>query len=223
MSPWDLTVCIFAKVPERGQVKTRLARTEGDERATQLATAFWRDTNLLAGRAALELPNTRVVNVLAGDLSLATKNEALGEVWLQGEGSLGDRLERNLHRALTDSKAVIALGTDSPGLPFDLLLEAAVRLRADDAVIGPAADGGYYLLGLRTCPDGLLDGVQWSTSETRRQTCERLTACGLGWLLLGEWFDVDTQSDLDRLRGLLRNGDAVAPHTRLVLGMDDAR
>lgn len=75
----------------------------------------------------------------------------------QGEGDLGSRLENALRRALAGGKpAAIVIGTDSPDLPAELLDAARAALKDADAVLGPSADGGFYLIGLRSCPEGLL-------------------------------------------------------------------
>lgn len=214
---WRLTICIFAKVPEPGQVKTRLAQAVGNTRATELARAFWDDTKLLANQAAMTIPGTRVVNVLSGDLQQANCNNM--EVWPQGEGTLGERLERNLRRALEGSVSVIALGTDSPGLPLDRIIDAAKRLESHDAVIGPATDGGYYLLGLRKCPLSLLNDIEWSSPQTMNQTMARLIAFRCSHSVIEEWFDVDTHADLEQLTTLLKQHLIDAPNTQAALGL----
>ena len=141
------------------------------------------------------------------------------EVWPQGEGDLGARLERILRRALKESAHAVAIGTDSPGLPLALLEEARSALEAHDAVVGPADDGGFYLLGLNRCPEGLLAGLPWSAENTRARTLSRLEERGLTVQLLAPWFDVDVAADLERLRSLLAEGAIRAPATAHLLGL----
>jgi glycosyltransferase A (GT-A) superfamily protein (DUF2064 family) len=98
------------------------------------------------------------------------------------------------------------------------LLEAGRdALGRADAVIGPADDGGFYLLGLRTCPERLLAGLPWSAPDTFARTIERLRERGLRVEVLERWFDVDRPEDLDRLRALIQRGEIHAPSTARLL------
>jgi rSAM/selenodomain-associated transferase 1 len=207
-----ITVCVFARPPVPGQTKTRLARTVGDERAAALAAAFLADTWALV----TSLPWARPVIASTGAMPDGLVPGA--SVWPQGDGTLDQRIERILGRALAEVPGgAIALGADSPGLPRALLDEAHARLRAGDAVIGPADDGGFYLLGLRRCPPGLLAGVPWSCAETCAAVERRLAQHRLPVATLGRWFDVDHGDDLARLRVLLAADPARAPATAAVL------
>lgn len=203
-------VCVFAKPPIPGQVKTRLAVRFGDVEAARLAEAFLSDT--LASVASLKW----VRAVIASTAVMPSRFNSCG-VWLQGDGDLGVRLERILSRALGHAPAAIALGADSPGLPVRFLDEACARLQHFDAVLGPCDDGGFYLLGLRTCPPGLLDGIHWSAATTWSETRQRLRSAGLSLTILPAWFDIDRPEDLDRLEQLLDAGAVNFPVTAAVL------
>src|SRR5206468_1742222 len=135
-----------------------LALSIGPEQATALATAFLQDTVDLAR----SMPWAHVI--LAADTSML--NFPGLDVWSQGEGDLGTRMERILARALKRHPFAIALGSDSPGMPSCLLENSRTALRTHDSVLGPADDGGFYLLGLRACPAGLLENLSWSRPET---------------------------------------------------------
>ncbi len=142
----------------------------------------------------------------------------IGAAWPQAEGDLGARLENALGRALGGgAAAAIAIGTDSPGLPAERLDAARTALDDADAVLGPAADGGFYLIGLRSCPVGLLADLPWSSGETFDRTRERLIARGLRVEVLPAWFDVDQPEDLESLRSRLDRGELVAPATARAL------
>ena len=143
-------------------------------------------------------------------------------VWLQGEGPLDARLERILGRALQTAPAAIALGADSPGLPRALLDLAALHLMRGQPVIGPADDGGFYLLGLPTCPPGLLADIPWSAPDTCAATVARLTARGMPPAVLPPWFDVDRAEDLPRLRAWLTSDPTRAPTTAAALREPDS-
>lgn len=200
-------ICIFAKPPVAGQVKTRLAAALGPARAADLARAFLDDT--IAAVTALPWAQA----------ALATTEpvEARLPLLLQGEGDLGARIERVLRAALEGAAFAIAIGADAPALPARLLEGARAALNDADAVIGPADDGGFYLLGLRACPEGLLSDLPWSSSDTYTRTLERLRSRGLRVEVLERWFDVDRVEDLDRLRDALRNGEIDAPRTARLL------
>ena len=117
----------------------------------------------------------------------------------------------------------VAIGTDSPGLPPRLLDAAGRALATADAVIGPCEDGGFYLLGLTRCPPGILADLPWSATDTFARTVARLREHGLEAEVLPPWFDVDTASDLPRLRGLLSRGEIEAPETDRALRAIDLR
>lgn len=209
-----LPVLVFAKPPRAGEAKTRLAPALGEETAAELAGAFFRDT--WSGLEALEWAEPVLVTTEPG--APEWSGARARRVWEQGEGDLGARLTRGLERALKTAPAALAIGADSPGLPLAALDDARRGLETNDAVVGPAADGGFYLLGLRRLPDGLLEDLPWSAPETFERTCARLLERGLSVHVCPSWFDVDRPEDLDRLRRLLLRGDALAPATSGVLG-----
>jgi rSAM/selenodomain-associated transferase 1 len=213
-----IAVCVFAKPSRPGLVKTRLAPRVGAEGAARLARAFLEDTWRALGalRWARRILATTEIDgsepVVRG-----------GQVWLQGTGDLGDRLARVLRRALRSSAGAIALGSDSPGLPRMLLEQARAQLRSHDAVLGPCADGGFYLLGLSRCPPGLLRGLRWSAPDTFERTRARLEERGLTTAVLPPWFDVDRPGDLARLSRLISRRAVTAPRTARVLAQSRRR
>lgn len=207
------TICVFAKAPVPGQVKTRLAASVGEPFAALLARAFLEDTWSAVQRLDW------AERVLATTSAAPEDFGFLGEVepWLQGEGDLGARLEHIARRALEASERVLMIGADSPGLPVRFLEQARDALAEADAVLGPADDGGFYLVGLRRCPRGLFEELPWSAPTTCAATRARLASHDLTVALLSPWFDVDTPLDLARLRGLLAQGQVHAPATERVL------
>ena len=202
-----MRVCIFAKPPVAGEVKTRLAVSLGPRVAARLARAFLDDTI----DAVRSLP--------WADCVLATTAPFGCElpILLQGEGDLGARIEQVLRAALVQSPSALAIGADAPALPARLLEGARAALGRADAVLGPAEDGGFYLLGLNRCPKGLLADLPWSSPETCLRTAQRLREHGFRVEELEPWFDVDRPADLDRLRREIERGGIVAPRTALVL------
>ncbi len=208
------TVCIFTRPPVAGRTKTRLIDAFGPEGARDLALASFLDTLELvrrahAGRLVVALSESGELPGLAPEVPL----------WQQGEGDLGDRMTRMARQALAvDPAWVVIVGSDSPGLAPEILKQAIVTLeQGAPAVLGPADDGGYYLLGLRRCPERLLRGLEWSTSQTARLTLERLRQHQFEIHLLPPWFDIDRPEDVERLEGLLARGEATARSTAQVL------
>lgn len=181
---------VFAKPPLPGVAKTRLAADLGADAAAALARAFLRDT-WTAARA------------LAWEPVLLTTDPAADHgidapVRDQGPGDLGARLERATRAALVDHDAAVALGADSPGIPLARYREVAAALERADAALGPTDDGGFWTLGLRRCPEGLLRGLPWSAGDTFVRTLARLA--DLRPAVLSAWWDVDRAADLDRFR-----------------------
>ena len=209
----DTCVCIFIKPPLAGKVKTRLIPTVGAEGAAALAESFFRDTWNCVEALSWAVP----IVACTGSLSPKILPQPDTQVWLQGEGDLGARIERILTRALTEARFAMALGADSPGIPSSLLEGAHEALRSADAVLGPCDDGGFYLLGVRRCPPGLLTGIPWSQSTTFALTLDRLNRLGMKSTVLDPWYDVDGPEDLDRLRSDVARGAIAAPHTARVL------
>ena len=204
-------VCIFAKPPVAGTVKTRLIPAVGAERAADLAEAFLQDTLAVVqkfGRAEV---------VIAATAPFAREYMRNHPMWIQPAGDLGVRMEAILRRALVKHQMAFAVGADSPGLPVICLDHARSRLASYDVVLGPSSDGGFYLIGVKHCPRGLLSGIEWSKPTTRQQTISRLRQQGLSVALLPGWFDVDTVVELARLESLVAERLIDCPHTEAVL------
>jgi uncharacterized protein len=213
----EATICVFAKPPRAGEVKTRLAAAIGAAQAAALARAFLEDTWV----AASVPPWARTVLASTEPSAVELAGWRRGHIWPQGTGDLGERLERVLRRALRESPMALAIGTDTPGLPPALLFEARSALRGADAVLGPCEDGGFYLLGLRRCPPELLRDLPWSSADTFQRTATRLRARGLRTAVISPWFDVDRPEDLECLRALVARGELHAPRTaRALLALD---
>ncbi len=205
-----IPICIFAKPPVPGQVKTRLAQSIGPAQSAKLAAAMLRDVWSVVATLPEAIPVLAASD--AGDFAIDVPAE---KVWLQQPGDLGLRIECILQRALETTPAAIALGADTPLVTAVHLAEAFDCLKSEDAVIGPCDDGGFYLLGVRRCPPGLLAGINWSTEHTLRETELRLRAHGMNAARIPTLSDVDTVADLQRLCSELRSSPLeLAPQTR---------
>lgn len=190
------------KAPRSGYVKTRLGRQVGFDQATRIYRA-------MAERQLRSVPEIFRIEVHYAPRGAAAEMRAwLGANYrycVQSGGDLGQRLARAFARGFRrGGTEIIAIGADCPGLDGDCLTEAARRLRKSDVVLGPAADGGYYLIGLRRPAPHLFDRIAWSSENVLRQTLDRVAASGLSCELLSVKEDID---DLESLRRHL-DGDA---------------
>jgi hypothetical protein len=204
-----IPVCIFSKPPIAGEVKTRLIPALRSSAAAELAGAMLLD----AWSTVMRSPGFRPIlaTTRPGDFPVRAPAE---DIWLQGEGDLGQRIERILTRALLDAKAAVALGADSPALTPTHLAAALASLELHDAAIGPASDGGFYLLAIRKCHPNLFCDLPWSNSKTRQALRARLEQFRWSIAELEPLFDVDTPADLEKLDEFLIANPSLAPASR---------
>lgn len=189
-------IVIFAKAPVPGRVKTRLIPALGEAGAARLAQRMLTDTidhALSAGLASVELCATPHPD----DPQWAGHLPAGVQLSEQGPGDLGQRLAAAAGRTVDNGERVLLIGTDCPELDGKRLAEAAAQLERHDAIIHPARDGGYVLLGLARTDASLFGGVAWSTDTVAATTIARMRA--LGWsLFIGDTLrDIDEPADLD--------------------------
>ncbi len=192
----ETRIVIFAKAPVPGSAKTRLIPRLGDVGAARLAKRMLDDTvshALGAGLGIPELCATPAPDDAAWACHLPTGVRHSD----QGPGDLGQRLEAAAKRVIGAGEQVLLIGTDCPELDSERLVEAAAQLDHHDAVICPAHDGGYVLLGLKNTDPSLFDDIAWSSDSVAPTTIARIKA--LGWsLFVGETMqDIDEPADLD--------------------------
>ncbi|MDR3042782.1 MAG: TIGR04282 family arsenosugar biosynthesis glycosyltransferase [Desulfovibrio sp.] len=219
----DTCVLFFVKYPEPGAVKTRLASVMGAEAAAAMYRHFVQDmlAELVQVKADLRIccdagkPDVSnspdAPNSPGAQDALATYKAWLGPQHAY-QPQLGADLGARMCTALADAYAagyerVVVLGSDIPDFPHELAQKALDDLDLHDAVIGPAFDGGYYLIGFRRDRflPGVFDGVEWSGASVYAATMERLEAARLDVVRLPEWNDVDTMWDLNVLYRTNRN------------------
>jgi hypothetical protein len=208
-------VCVFAKPPRPGESKTRIGHAFGDLFAARLASALLADTWALVKSLPWARP---ILATTTSDVSLFGL-EGPVELWPQGTGDLGARMERVLARAVSESGRGIVIGADLPGLPLDRLIGARTALESHDAVLGPARDGGFYLIGMRMVPGGVLAELPWSAADTLARTEQRFGALGVRATRLSPWFDVDRPEDVPIALSFLEASPLRAPKTLQVLRM----
>lgn len=205
MPPLPCQLLVLAKEPVPGRVKTRLGPGLTPHEAADVARAALADT--LAAVDAT--PVARRVLVLDGAASfpVPTGMDVLAQ---RGDG-LGARLEAAFADAATGSPLPLLLvGMDTPQVTPALLTAAVRALLAADAVLGLAADGGWWALGLARAVPGAFDGVAMSTATTGAEQAARLAALGLSPVALPVLRDVDTPADLAAVLPLLAPGSALS-------------
>jgi rSAM/selenodomain-associated transferase 1 len=208
---------LFAKWPRAGAVKTRLGAVTSPEWAAEVARAFLLD---LTARLA-EVGDRRLLVFAPPDAGplfaeVVDRSFALAP---QEDGDLGHRLSAFFrHQFAVGAESVVVVGSDSPTLPATHVEQAFAELRRADLVLGPATDGGYYLVGCAHRAPPIFDGIAWGGTGVLAETIARLAdpACRLA--LLPPWYDVDTLDDWRMLCGhvaaLRRAGlDPGVPHT----------
>jgi rSAM/selenodomain-associated transferase 1 len=175
-------------------VKTRLAATVGDEEALHIYRLLVEKTRL----AVLGLPEVRRRVLYSAFVPEQDEWDALFfEKKIQSAGELGQRMSEAFREAFAQgAERAVIVGTDCPELSPDVLAEAfgALRNRVP-VVVGPALDGGYYLLGMSAFFPELFDGIDWSTDRVLAQTLQRAQALGKAYHLLPPLRDVDTEED----------------------------
>jgi len=196
---------VFARLPERGRVKTRLARDIGDERALMLYEAMLRDTLQSIGGPNADLE----IEVMWAPTSAANGDalrRAFGDrpLAMQTGTTLGDRLSMAFserfffHRTMK----IVAIGVDDPSLDRQLLDHAFGLLDSCEWVLGPATDGGYYLIGCRAAAfnsEAFMD-IDWGTSSVFAATLAKIREWNATVALLPERRDIDEGEDLRAYR-----------------------
>jgi rSAM/selenodomain-associated transferase 1 len=212
--PDQRCVVLFTKPARPGEVKTRLIGDLTPGQAAALHEAFLAD---LVGRLSEGSFSLLVAWAASAEEPVPAEP---GPGFRQRGGDLGERLHHGLERAAREHELVVAVGSDHPELPVERV-EAAFELLAGgcDVVLGPAEDGGYYLIGLRRQSlDGrLFAGIDWSTDRVLAQTRLRCRSLGLEVGLLPPGADVDTPDDLRRLVRRLTGTRLDCPATRTLL------
>lgn len=195
----NLALLTVVKFPEPGKVKTRLAAEIGDELAAEVYRYFIAQTFACVKSVTEARPF-----VAFTPKEKAAEFQRLfpgGQHWFAQINSpdFGVRLRHAMQTVLQQNyQRVITIGSDSPSLPPAYLKEAAEALTTHDLVLGPAEDGGYYLMGLKSAPAELFEGIAWSTEKVLQQTLAAAQRLGLRVHLLPEWYDVDDLPALHR-------------------------
>lgn len=186
---------IFTKNPEKGEVKTRLARSVGEEKALEVYETLREHTARVTEGVDAERMVCYSRFIPSSDLFLTEKNFS--------EVQKGDDLGERMFHAIEDGFEagfghIVLIGTDCYELSREILNEAFCALERYDAVIGPASDGGFYLIGLNRVLPELFLGRQWSTPYVFRETTTILHRFAIEYECLPELSDIDTFDDLKK-------------------------
>jgi rSAM/selenodomain-associated transferase 1 len=195
---------VFTRTPLPGRVKTRLIPAIGAERAANLHRAMlWRTvaTAVESGVGPVGL----WCNPATEHPYIAEIQREFGlDVHLQTGADLGESMHLALRSQPDDAPGAVLVGTDCPFLEVqDLQLAASALREGDDAVIGPAEDGGYYLIGVRQSDMAVFSGVQWGSEQVLAVTLQKFRDLGWRWRELATRRDVDRPADLAALSDLL--------------------
>jgi rSAM/selenodomain-associated transferase 1 len=198
-------VIVFAKAPRPGQAKTRLIPALGEQGAAQLAERLLQLTLEHALGAAIGPVELCVTPDRHHRAFVAASSRLALSITEQGDGDLGQRMARALERSLATQPRALLIGTDAPGLDAAYLRDAARALDHADAVFGPAADGGYALVGLKHPAPALFAAMRWSHARVMADTRKRIIDLGLRHVELAVLHDVDEPADLVHLPDSLRS------------------
>jgi hypothetical protein len=191
-------IVLFCKYPEPGSVKTRLIAQLGAEAAARLQTEMavhvldWMRACSKMRGCGVELrylgaDEAGMRGIFGGGVSYRE----------QGTGDFGDRIARAFTHGFHDKvKRILAIGADCPTVTAQVIADALDALKTHDAVVGPATDGGYYLIGLRQKAKFLFEDMAWGTSEVLEKTLHRIQSNRLSLRLLEPMSDVDRPEDL---------------------------
>jgi rSAM/selenodomain-associated transferase 1 len=214
-APPPQRLLVFARLPERGRVKTRLASDLGDDRALAVYEAMLRDVLRSIG-ASSDGTEVEVLWAPSEHANGETLRRSFGDhtLAMQTGDTLGDRLamafsERFFfHRTMK----IIAIGVDDPRLTRELVDHAFALLDSCEWVVGPATDGGYYLIGCRAASydTEIFTDIAWGTGEVLARTLERIKSWGSTVATLPPRSDLDVIDDLRRFASEGGNGEVGA-------------
>jgi rSAM/selenodomain-associated transferase 1 len=201
---------VFTRAPRAGKVKTRLIPQLGAQGAADFHACLIHHCLRTVSRAGL-CPVELWCAPSHHDPFFQHCREHYGvELYDQAEGELGERMHAALGSALARAESAVLIGTDIPTIEAGDLDEAFQAMQqGKDAVVGPARDGGYYLVGLKQPSRRLFEGIPWGTSTVFQETVSRLQRLDLDWLRLRELADVDTPEDYQRLPEAIRSTEGL--------------
>ena len=187
----DTCVCVFAKAPVNGQVKTRLLPVLKEQQACLVHENLV--SHCLSQVQSIDWQTQLWSTDIAHPYIKACAEEHSISLHAQRGVELGERMDFAVTQSLDSFKYVIIIGTDCPSIDAAMINETIGKLKAGfDVVLGPAEDGGYVLIGLSLVAESLFNNMKWGTDQVLDSTRSRLRKEGLNW------FELSTQRDIDR-------------------------
>lgn len=185
---------VFVKNPELGKVKTRLAQGVGDEMALRIYKALLEHTKKITLAAKAER------------LLFYSDHIALKDGWstadfhkyLQSDGGLGDRMSKAFEQSFKHGNPVLIIGSDCAQMDISIIEKGIEQLAHHDFVVGPAEDGGYYLLGMRDFRPCVFENITWSTESVLASTLNVMDINKWSYYLLPELSDIDYIEDWEK-------------------------
>jgi uncharacterized protein len=204
-------VIVFTRYPEAGKTKTRLTPELGAEGAAELQRRMAEHAISRVRELSKIRPISIEVRYQGGDLSLMRQWLGSEILYREQEGAdLGEKMLTAFVEAFRNGvERVLLMGTDCPGISAPILEKAFGELDQSDLALGPAADGGYYLIGLKTAYPELFSNVPWGTKEVLESTLEIARLRGLGAGLVDRLHDVDRPEDLHIWRSIERPAEGL--------------
>lgn len=194
--PVDAGLVVFLRVAEKGKVKTRLAATLGHAQALDVYKNLVSLTLDIVTRSGIP-----TYLFYAEGLPPANERDDRFSYHIQVTGDLGSRMADALSFVLTLHQKALIIGSDCPGLTPEILREGCRSLDENDIVLGPAGDGGYYLLGCREVYPVLFENIKWSTPSVLDHTIKKIREANLSFRLMELLHDIDTAEDWIRFCG----------------------
>jgi hypothetical protein len=182
------------RIPEYGKVKKRLAAQIGDDRAFRAYVAMLYETIQNVSR----LTDVDIYGFYEGAVSAQNNLLKMFQSIPQNGKDMGEKMF-NASMWLFEkgyNKAVL-IGSDSPDLPIEYIKDAFIKLDFYKLVIGPAKDGGYYLIGMNMPLDVIFKGIKWGSNSVLKDTISIAEDKGIGYFLLSQWYDID---DIESLK-----------------------
>ncbi len=213
------TLAIFAKYWTPGQVKTRLAKTIGQQAASQIHQVFFRHLvaqfdgvfgNTIVGYWPPESQKHFVRDTEKWNLQHPV------DFQVQADGDLGNKMSEHFRRQFENgASSTILIGSDCPTISQTTIRQAFEALENSEIVVGPSEDGGYYLIGMNQWRPEIFDDVAWSTAQVFSQTVSKLHDLRISYQQLGPMNDIDEIDDLQQMIVQLRASRSAADRSLL--------
>ncbi|MGB5561220.1 MAG: TIGR04282 family arsenosugar biosynthesis glycosyltransferase [Sedimenticolaceae bacterium] len=209
-TPATRCLVVFARDPLPGRVKTRLIPAIGEGAATAIYRQMLQDTLATASQAAAERRELWIDTSHPGSTPVRLARGHGMSIHAQPGGDIGARMHSAFNETLARVRSVVLIGTDCPEYDAAYIDAAFQALEAHDAVLGPAADGGYVLIGLRRAEPAVFEGIPWGSGQVLAATRRRFAQLQWRWCELPVLHDVDEVDDLLKFPHLSEIAEASA-------------